>query len=70
MLKDMPTGRKFSTPTVLCDDSPLVPHPDRDLFLWCTLLGKSKLAKVFWRSTKHYAGRAKILSFADVLDHY
>jgi len=39
------------------DDTPHVPHPERDLFLWCLLMGKNDLAVLFWKGGRSLMGK-------------
>ena len=52
------------------DDSVKLPYPERDLFLWCILFGRYKLARVFWNQSSGLAGVFKtdsILLFSDIV---
>ena len=40
------------------DLSPILPHPNRDLFLWCVLLGKTELAKLLWKNGTNNVGKS------------
>ena len=40
------------------DLSPILPHPNRDLFLWCVLFGKTELAKLLWKNGTNNVGKS------------
>ena len=55
-------ARKYQDDTsfsrnLLVDKSPLVPHPVRDLFVWCLLTEHNDLAKVLWKHGQEQLGK-------------
>ena len=43
------------------DKTPLVPHPERDLFIWCVLSENNDLSRVLWKHGSEQLGKIQKL---------